>query len=318
MHIAIVGAGMAGLACAEGLAGRGATITVLDKGRGPGGRMSTRRIQTDLGEATFDHVAQYFTVRDPGFRTRVEHWITAGCLAQWTALDTEAYVGVPGMNAPIRQMAQPFDVQWGTQVQSLGPHAEGWRLITQTGVSFDVDAVVIAVPAEQAAALIAPSMPELAQWARATPTAPCWTVMLAFSEALPTPLNALRGTPADALGWAARTGSKPGRTGPEAWVLQATPAWSIRHLEADPEWVAAELSAALSAQLALPLPPPIACGTHRWRYASSGNAGSGAYWDAERWVGLCGDWLSGPRVEAAWTSGTLLAEQIAKGFAQAL
>jgi len=318
MHIAIVGAGMAGLACAEGLAGQGATITVLDKGRGPGGRMSTRRIQTDLGEATFDHGAQYFTVRDPGFRARVEHWITARCVAQWTALDTEAYVGVPGMNAPIRQMAQPFDVQWGTQVQSLDPRAEGWRLLTQTGVPFDVDAVVVAVPAEQAAVLIAPAMPELAQRARATPTAPCWTVMLAFAEALPTPLNALRGTPADALGWAARNGSKPGRTGPEAWVLQATPAWSIRHLEADPEWVAAELSAALSAQLTLPLPPPIACGTHRWRYASSSNAGSGAYWDAGRWLGLCGDWLSGPRVEAAWTSGTLLAEQIAKGVGQAL
>lgn len=311
MHIAIVGAGMAGLACAERLAGRGHVITMLDKGRGPGGRMSTRRVATSAGEATFDHGAQYFTVRDPGFRTRVGDWIAAGCVAPWIEAGADAFVGVPGMNAPVRQMAVPFAVQWGSQVTALFPLAEGWRLVTQSGASVEVDAVVVALPAEQAAELIGPSRPDMAARARATPTAPCWTVMLAFGDALPTPLNCLRGTEADALGWAARNGSKPGRTGPEAWVLQAGPDWSRQHLEADADWVADELSAALSARLELIIPPPLACSTHRWRYARSGGEGAAALWDADRRLGLCGDWLIGARVEAAWMSGTRLAEQIA-------
>ena len=64
MRIGIVGAGMAGLACAEELTRLGHAVLLFDKGRGPGGRMSTRRIQTSAGEAYFDHGAQYFTVRD--------------------------------------------------------------------------------------------------------------------------------------------------------------------------------------------------------------------------------------------------------------
>lgn len=100
MRTAIVGVGMAGLACAERLAGRGHVLTLLDKGRGPGGRMSTRRVATEAGKANFDHGAQYFMVRDPGFRTRVDAWVATGCVAPWVAAGAEAFVGVPGMNAP--------------------------------------------------------------------------------------------------------------------------------------------------------------------------------------------------------------------------
>lgn len=124
MQLAIVGAGMAGLACARGLARRGHVLTMLDKARGPGGRMSTRRVATSAGEATFDHGAQYFTVRDPGFRTLVDDMLAAGCVAPWLAAGADALVGVPGMNAPIREMAKPFDVQWGAQVTALTPLAE--------------------------------------------------------------------------------------------------------------------------------------------------------------------------------------------------
>jgi predicted NAD/FAD-dependent oxidoreductase len=310
MRIAIVGAGMAGLACAEALAQQGHDLTVLDKGRGPGGRMSTRRIATMAGEATFDHGAQYFTVRDPHFRARVDDWIAAGCVAPWTAAGDDAFVGLPGMNAPIRQMAAPFAVHWGARAMALSPVAEGWRLTLQTAAPVEVEAVVLALPAEQAADLSASAGEDLAAMCRATTTAPCWTAMLAFAERAPTELDCLRGAEGDALGWAARNSSKPGRTGPEAWVLQASPDWSRRYLEADADWVSAHLSAAFAARLERPPPPPIASSAHRWRYARSGVEGSGAYWDAGSRIGLCGDWFIGARVEAAWMSGTLLAEQI--------
>ncbi|WP_230945853.1 FAD-dependent oxidoreductase [Burkholderia vietnamiensis] len=42
-HVAIVGAGIAGLACARVLADAGHRVTVYEKSRGVGGRMSTRR-----------------------------------------------------------------------------------------------------------------------------------------------------------------------------------------------------------------------------------------------------------------------------------
>ena len=65
MRIAIVGAGLAGLSCAQALRAGGADVQLFDKGRGVGGRMATRRVDTPLGPATFDHGAQFLTAHDP-------------------------------------------------------------------------------------------------------------------------------------------------------------------------------------------------------------------------------------------------------------
>ena len=304
-----MGAGMSGLACAEALARGGHAVALLDKGRGAGGRMSVRRIATPQGEASFDHGAQYFTLRDSDFRARAEDWIAKGCLAPWPAAGADAYVGTPGMNAPLRQMAEGLPVQWRAKVTQLSRQGPGWRLHLETGTAVEVDAVALGLPAEQAAELTVSVAPAMAARARSTVTLPCWTVMAAFADRLPTTLDCWRGDEGETLGWAARNGSKPGRTGPEAWVLQASPSWSRENLEAPEHEVAATLLGALGDRLGTAA-APIAHTAHRWRYARSGAEGSGAIWDGEQRLGLCGDWLIGPRVEAAWLSGTALAAQI--------
>ena len=84
MRIGIIEAGMAGLSCAQALRHQGHDVIAFDKGRGPGGRMSTRRIDTSLGEAAFDHGAQDLTARDPAFVAQVEHWAQDGHVARWS------------------------------------------------------------------------------------------------------------------------------------------------------------------------------------------------------------------------------------------
>lgn len=311
MQIGIIGAGMAGLACAERLADSGHKVQLFDKGRGPGGRMSVRRTETPMGEAAFDHGAQYFTVRDPGFQARAEAWIRAGLIAPWPAAGEDAFVGTPGMNAPLRDMAGRFEVQWGARVMQLAPDGAGWRVVLENGATQAVDAVVVALPAEQACELTASVAPEFSALAEATPTDPCWTVMAAFSDRLEAGIDCWRGDgEASPITWAARNSSKPGRRGPEAWVVQASPAWSRTHLEASAEEVIPALLGALFGSLAINPVRPIAQSAHRWRYARSGAQGAGALWDPRRSLGLCGDWLVGPRVEAAWLSGTRLADLV--------
>ncbi len=313
MRIGVVGAGMAGLACGETLTSKGHDVLLFDKGRGPGGRMSTRRIPTCAGDACFDHGAQYFTVRDDAFRRRVDDWISVGVVAPWPSAGSQAYVGVPGMNAPVRLMADRQSVHWSALVTRIENIGRGWRLVFDTDDRVDLDIAVIATPAEQASTLLASVAPDLAARAGATPSKPCWTLMLAFAEAVAVARNCWRGD--EIIGWAARNTSKPGRIGPESWVVQAGPDWSEVYVEADPEWVAAALKGTLSKMLGVPLPPIIAESCHRWRFAQSGAEGSGAegsaaIFDRDRRIGLCGDWLIGPRVEAAWLSGTDLAERI--------
>ena len=82
MRVAVVGAGISGLTCAGRLANAGFEVLVLEKSRGPSGRMATRRAEPQL---QFDHGAQYFTVRDPRFERVVQRWIAAGVAAQWDA-----------------------------------------------------------------------------------------------------------------------------------------------------------------------------------------------------------------------------------------
>lgn len=315
MRIGIVGAGVSGLACAQGLTRRGHDVVLFDKGRGPGGRMSTRRVQTARGEAHFDHGAQYFTVREADFSQQVSDWIDDGVVAPWPAAGEGAYVGVPAMNSPVRRLAEGRDVQWSARVTGLARRGAGWRLSLDGGEVADVDLAVIAVPAEQAAALLAAAAPDLASRAAAAISEPCWTVMAAFAQPVPVARDCWRAGDGEGdqghgiVGWAARNNAKPGRTGPESWVIQATPAWSRDRIDADPDEMRCALLAALSEELGVRLPTRIGTACHLWRFARSAQGGSGPVLSSDR-LGLCGDWLIGPRVESAWLSGTRLAEMI--------
>ena len=161
-HIAVVGAGIAGLSCATLLQQAGFQVSIFDKSRGSAGRMSTRRGE----DWECDHGAQYFTARDPNFRNEVARWQQAGVADLWqrrikvfdgTRLeDRESnlarFVGVPRMTAPAHFLADAFNVVSDTLIDSLHPQADGWSLgaAQQQILNQRFDAVLLAIPAPQA------------------------------------------------------------------------------------------------------------------------------------------------------------------------
>ncbi len=310
-RIAIVGAGMAGLACAEALRERGFATALFDKGRKPGGRMSSRSGDSPAGPVGFDHGAQYMTGRDPAFVARLAAWREAGLVAPWPAAGAEAWVGVPAMNAPLVALARDLPVRWETRVDALVREAAGWRLRGDGLDEGGFSAVLTAIPAEQTGPLLADHAPALAEVARGTPSAPCWTAMAAFPARLDVAGDVLRTD--GAIGWAARNSAKPGRPATEAWVIQAGPDWSRAHLEEEADAVAQALLAAFFAAAGLAPVAPALLKAHRWRYARSGAARREVLWDPHARLGACGDWLTGPRVENAWLSGRRLAEAVTTG-----
>lgn len=307
MHFAIIGAGMAGLACADGVKTSGHRVTIFDKGRGPGGRMSTRRMETPLGTVAFDHGAQYFTARDPGFVRLVRAWSDVGIAAPWPEAGADAWVGVPGMNAVIRRMAAAHALEWDHLVTSLARKDALWWLTGKRGEVGPFDAVLLAIPAEQALAILSLHDFAMGRTALTARSQPCWTGMFAFDR----PLNGLAPVIRNAgdIAWAARNSAKPGRASAEAWVVQGSGSWSSRWLEASPQHISAMLLAALARAAGRDIPEPIAAAAHRWRYALSPGTGDGALWNGEITLGACGDWLLGPRVECAWISGRMLARR---------
>ncbi len=307
MNYAIIGAGMAGLACADALVAAGHSVALFDKGRGPGGRTATRRLQTLLGEVAFDHGAQYLTARDPGFLALVGAWRDQGIAVPWPAAGADAWIGVPGMNAIVKQMASAHTVYWDQLITGMARRRNQWWLMDKSGEIGPFDAVVIAIPAEQAAAILSLHDFAMARIALMARSQPCWTTMLVFDQSLVGVPSVIRNH--GDISWAARNSAKPGREGPEAWVVQGSRCWSHAHIEAAPDDVSVMLCAALSDAVGCPVPKPVTAVSHRWRYALSAGTGDGALWNPGIGLGVCGDWLLGPRIECAWLSGRMLAQR---------
>lgn len=315
--IAIIGAGVAGLSCAVALQAAGHRVRVFEKSRGAGGRLSTRR--SELWQA--DHGAQYFTARHPDFQREVQAWLRAGVAAEWSVVPAVLggervpshdapvrYVGVPGMSAPAKRLAQELDLRTSQTIQALERGEDGWQLRSaEQGLLPETYAhVVVAIPAPQSEALLAPVCAPLSAVAAAQAMQPCWTVMAQFDAPVSLGFEAAF-VNAGPLRWLARNSAKPERTGQECWVLQANAEWSVAHLEDEPQQVGERLLAAFG-ELGGPVAHSFT--VHRWRYADCQAGTIGSAWDPAMGIGLCGDWLHGGKVEGAWLSGRHLARQM--------
>lgn len=324
MAVAIIGAGLAGLTCAHRLRELGYEVRLYDKGRGPGGRMSTRRADTPLGQVRFDHGAQYLTADTEAFAVQLSQWQDAGHVADWSArfveIDSEGrvketaqrqrLVGTPTMNSLIRALAEPFDVRWSTRITTLSGEMGKWHLAVEGDEAplGPFEHVLLAIPAEQVEPLVVAHAPELAKTARAVVSAPSWTVMLAFDTRLETDFDAAR-IASGPLGWVARNASKPGRDDVETWVLQASVEWSRDHLEDDTARIVTHLTRALGE--IVDVPTALYSAAHRWRYAQAEvSAGVPFQYDRTLGLGTCGDWHLGGKAEHAWLSGRALADRL--------
>ncbi len=309
-QVAIIGAGMAGLSCASELAERGIKSVLFDKGRGPGGRMASRRADVAGETVRFDHGTRYFTASDREFATQVSLWIDGGFVAPWPAAGEGHFVGQPGMNGPLAAMASDLEVHWGARVLSVLREGGLWKLSFEDGAREFAD-IVVAIPPEQVAVLLADVAPKFAALAAGVISQPCWTVMSAFDRRLPIDLDVL--SDPDAPIWeASRDSAKPGRSGTECWVLQASPGQSCAILEYEAADAGVELLARFFDQTDIEPVPPIHIAAHRWRYAAAEPVqGAAARADAERALTLAGDWLVSPDVQGAWLSGRAAAFALA-------
>jgi len=318
--VAVIGAGIAGLTCARVLTDHGYDVTVFDKGRSPGGRTSTRRVESEMA---FDHGAQYFTALTPNFLRFVEDLIAKGCVARWdgrivnleknTAKEAShqvRFVGVPGMSSVASHLAEGLSVFREVQIDQIMRNDGAWVLKDKGGKLYGpYSFLVMALPPPQAASLFGTH--PFATKVAGVAMAPCWAVLVAFQDRLKVLWDgAFLGE--SSLSWVARNSSKPGRpNGADCWVLHASAEWSSECLEETPEIVSSDLLHAFEASVGFSLPKVIYQSAHRWRYSFGADPlGQGVHFDAKIGLGVCGDWLSGGQIEGAFLSGTECAKSI--------
>ena len=318
-EVAVIGAGVAGLACAAELARSDVTVSVLERARGLGGRLATRR----RGRLSFDHGAQFITARSRPFVRYLGVAQNAGAAAAWKPSIVEDghrnwdapiedwYVGTPGMSGIVRPLARGLTLQTGTFVHELLRRDGSWELETDTGRRLGpFHAVVAAVPAPQALSLLAPHGRAFRHLV-SVQMAPCWALMVSFERGPSVESDVFRWTQG-ALALAARESSKPGRPADAgSWVIHATAGWSRAHLEADAQEAAQLMLHSFAGALGAGLPAPAWLHAHRWRHAMVEQPlGLPCLLDADIAAGACGDWCIAPRVEAAFESGRAMAHSV--------
>lgn len=326
MDIAVIGAGIAGLACARQLAAQGHRVIVFERAESIGGRVSSLR--TEIGG--FDHGAQYFTARHPAFVSAMSAWSRDGFIEPWVATPgrigepkqphrgdgPERWVGVPAMSTVASHIAEGLTVRLDHHVTRIvRDDARRWTVHAEAGVADErYDAVVVAMPAAVAGDLLADAQVAYAAEVKSAHIEPCWALVAGFVEPVVAPDSPIADCAfvnSGRLAWIARESSKPERRPGERWTAHAQSAWSVEHFDDDPEDIKAKLVRAFQEATGT-LEQPIYAHVHRWRHALvRAPLACDFLWDADSQVGACGDWCRGFRVEDAWLSGVALAGAMA-------
>lgn len=302
--VLILGAGMAGLVAARELQAAGRDVLVLDKGRGVGGRLATRRIDA----ATFDHGAQFMTVRDPRLEQISAEWRQSGALKEWFGGPQAGYIrwrGHPGMTAIAKELARGLRVRLSTRVTALEQQAQGWLAYLEGGARVQAREVILTAPAPQSLALLSAGAVDLPERIRATLEGieyePCIAVMATLKGPSTIPDPGWLAPIESPIGWLADNQRK-GISQVPAVTIHASPAFSREHWEDDRSQSAQQLLETASEWLGAGVS---GFEVHAWRYArviDPLETGCLVAVDRPRLV-IAGDAFGGARVEGAAISG---------------
>jgi renalase len=307
--VIVVGAGMAGLACARELLDAGVPVRVVERGRVVGGRLASQKYDgryADIGAA-------YLTADDHAFQGRLDSWRVAGLAEPWTdtllvfdrAEPTRSgkhkwnYTGTPrpatgpmrwaapgGLRSLAEDLAGELDVTLEHEVTSLAD------------VSRNAEAVVLAMPGPQARRLIAMDAARAQHWS------PVLTAVLTYPERVWADFRGAFVNDHPVLATLCDDGDRRGDRAP-VLVAHSTGAFATPRL-GDPASAADEMATAVADLLRINEKPRVH--VHRWTFAQPDPADGRFAREGD--VYLCGDAFGKPRVQTAWLSGRAVAHAI--------
>ena len=322
IKIAIIGAGLSGITFAHLLQDY-ADITLFEKARGVGGRMSTRRAEPYF----FDHGTQYFTARTKHFQDFIQILIGKGIIERWNAryvkfignqiiekrnwLDEEPrYVGVPGMSYIAKFLAQGLNIHCNKRITSLNRQGT-WQLIDEEGQqSQGFDWVICTAPSPQAVDLLPDSFKYHAD-IQVIKMRACFSLMLGFEQNITLDFEAAHVTDSD-LSWIAVNSHKPQRPDLFTLMVHSSEDYAESHIDDDRDQVIKHLINETSHIIGQDVSQANYKNIHGWRYANNADKKqkNSVFIDQDIKLAACGDWCLGGRVEGAFTSAYNLTKYI--------
>ncbi|WP_066376222.1 MULTISPECIES: NAD(P)/FAD-dependent oxidoreductase [unclassified Anabaena] len=340
--VVVIGAGMAGLVCAQQLTQAGYSVLIVEKSRGLGGRVATRR----LYETSADHGACYLKPQGELLTRFVNLLSENKILEVWTDTvyqftpdtglsappnRTPRYVAPAGMSAIAKFLAQNLNILLNQRVTAINLTPEHtWRLTLEaSNEELTAKALVIAIPAPQALMLLQPLGvgvlgSEFLEHLKSVEFYPCISVMSGYpttSQPLPD-WKAISFIDDPVLGWIGLDSSKRHLSQQPVFVVQSSANFAQLHLETSDLQPLGQQMVQYAAQiLALPwLNAPEWIQVHRWRYAFPRLPWLETVLSAQASLPLvcCGDWCGGNLVEGAMLSGLAASQEINNNLDQLL
>lgn len=313
--ILIVGAGMAGLSAADKLRARGREVLVIDKGRGVGGRLASRRI----GGATFDHGAQFLTARVPRFAASVDRWLEEGVLEEWYRTSAEDpdgrphWRGKPTMTAIAKHLAREVEVLLAKRMVSLRPLRAGWVAEVEGDETILASAVLLTPPVPQTLDLLESCWSNLSRETRerleGIEYERCLAVLAVLDGPSRVPAPGMVRPPQGSIASMADNQTK-GVSATPAVTIHGGPAFSLEHWDRDRQESGRELLQAAGPWLGSGV---IDFQVHGWRHSKPLRVEESPclVLSLSPPLVLAGDAFAGPRVEGAALSGWAAADALA-------
>lgn len=298
---------MAGLSAARILSQKGHEVTILDKGRGVGGRMSTRTIEQ--GKA--DHGAQYFSVKSPAFQSLINQLQAENITTEWQLAQREnvRYIGAKGMNTIPKKLAEKLNIHLNEKVILIKKN----EVKTELGNSYSFDNLIITIPIPQVIELFGKSEIVFSENDKKSINkveyAPCIAVMAVLKNPTEIPTGGII-LDNQTVAWIADNFQKGISSIPTA-TLHASAEFSKKYLEGDLQLVAKEMLASVS-QWVTP-ENIVSWQVHRWRYSNAIKRFEEPFYQLENQsIYLVGDGFGIGNVEGAFLSGFFCSQQIFK------
>jgi predicted NAD/FAD-dependent oxidoreductase len=316
----IIGAGISGLLAGQVLSRAGHPVTILEKSRGVGGRMATRRFKNGV----FDHGAQFFTVRDPQFQDWVDLWVQQGIAFEWSrsfskpgdvleASGHPRYRGASGMTAIPKELSRDLDIYLNTHVKSISRFDELWNAEVEDGNVFGASQLILTAPVPQSLSLLKTGGVSLAEQEmvrlQSIQYHPCIAVLVLLNgpSKIPPPGGIkLDSSPIQWLADNTQKGISPKTT---AVTIHAAADFSHQNFDQTPDQLADTLVTTAKPWLGDDIQD---WQLHKWRYSQPAQIYPERFLEIQGSPSLffAGDGFGGPRVEGAALSGMAVAFQL--------
>jgi len=295
--VAIIGAGVAGLTVGQQLRQAGYRVVVVEKSRGVGGRVATRRLHNTCA----DHGLRYLEGKGELLQGLVKILQNRQILQLWTDTiyhflpdsqnSTFCYVAPEGMSAVAKFLATGLEIWLNHRVESISLNNQDcWQLNFAANndvlpKSLLAKSVVVAIPAPQAVMLLESLVSEeVLGRLQSVKFDPCITVMAGYSGSCQCdrPEKAIVFSQNDDLAWIGLDSSKRLNSEAPVFVIQSSANFAQLYLDAEDLQPAGRELLASAAKHFIPwLDSPEWFQVHRWRYAFPSQSLSEMFLDAQ-------------------------------------